>query len=185
MTKRFTHILLLSTCLFVLSFTVQAQKLSFRVIRSDAFKAVDHVRIKSSSHGVLYSDANGHFELTYKDHDTLTLSKEFFHTIHYIIEAKNFDTSHTISLTMTALTPEEIKSAPTSAADINTLQKFDYHFVHDNPSSNSYLKIHAIETLPENKTRAGYQKEFKIGTVPLDHTTVERKAGTKSAYKLK
>lgn len=181
---KFTLSLFLFACFFVLSFTLQAQKLSFKVIRSDAFKTVDHVQVKSSSHGVFYSDANGHFTLTYKDHDTLTLSKEFFHTIHYIIEAKNFDTSHTISLTMTALTKEEIDNSPASTSDINTLQKFDYHFVHDNPSSGSYLKIHAMESLPENKTRAGYQKEFKIGTVPLDHTTVERNAG-KSAYKLK
>jgi hypothetical protein len=183
MKTRFTFYSILSACFFSLSFTIQAQQLSFKVIRSDAFKAVDHVQIKSSFHGVFYSDANGHFRLTYKDHDTLTLSKEKFHTILYVIEAKNFDTSHTISLTMTALSSEELKNEPIS--DINTLQKFDYHFVHDNPSSNSYLKIHAMESLPENKTRAGYQKEFKIGTVPLSHTTVERKADSKSSYKLK
>ncbi|MBC7486206.1 MAG: hypothetical protein H7282_05605, partial [Cytophagaceae bacterium] len=51
--------------------------------------------------------------------------------------------------------------------------------------SDSYLKIHAMESLPENKTRSGYQKEFKIGTMPLSHTTVERKADSKSSYKLK
>ena len=163
--------------------TLQAQKLSFKVIRSDAFKAVDHVKIKSSSHGTFYSDANGYFELSYKNHDTLTLSKESFHTIHYVIEAKNFDSTHTISLTMTALSNEELQNTP--ASDINTLQKFDYHFVHDNPTNDSYLKIHAMETLPENKKRTGYQKEFKIGTVPLNHTTIERKADSKSDYKLK
>jgi hypothetical protein len=175
--------LLVLVCLVAVSTTLQAQKLSFKVIRSDAFKAVDHVQIKSSSHGTFYSDANGYFQLSYKDHDTLTLSKDMFHTIHYVIEAKNFDTSHTISLTMTALTKEEAQSAP--ASDINTLEKFDYHFVHDNPTSDSYLKIRAMQTLPENKTRSGYQKEFKIGTIPLDHTTVERKADSKSSYKLK
>lgn len=174
---------LLFVCLFTLSAAVSAQKLSFKVIRSDAFKAVDHVQIKSSSHGTFYSDANGCFQLSYKDHDTLTLSKDMFHTIHYVIEAKNFDTSHTISLTMTALTKEEAQNTP--ASDISSLQKFDYHFVHDNPTSDSYLKIHAMESLPENKTRSGYQKEFKIGTVPLSHTTVERKADSKSSYKLK
>ncbi len=173
----------LLVCFFLATTAIQAQKLSFKVIRSDAFKPVDHVQIKSSSHGTFYSDANGHFQLSYKNHDTLTLSKEMFHTIHYVIEAKNFDTSHTISLTMTALTKEEAQHAP--ASDISNLQKFDYHFVHDNPSSDSYLKIHAMESLPENKTRSGYQKEFKIGTVPLNHTTIERKADSKSSYKLK
>jgi len=175
--------ILLFICFFALPSTIQAQKLSFKVIRSDAFKTVDHVQVKSSSHGTFYSDANGYFQLTYKDHDTLTLSKENFHTILYIIEAKNFDTSHTISLTMTALAPGEAPN--TSSSDISSLQKFDYHFVHDNPKSDSYVKIHALESLPGNKTRAGYQKEFKIGTVPLDHTTVERKADSKSSYKLK
>ncbi|MDB5271648.1 MAG: hypothetical protein JWO58_15 [Chitinophagaceae bacterium] len=170
------------TCLMVLSVSLHAQKLNFRVIRSDAWKAVDHVQIKSSYHGTLYSDANGNFELSYKDHDTLRLSKELFHTILYIIEAKNFDTTHTISLTMTPLSQEEIQNGP--ASDISNLQKFDYHFVHDN-TSDSYLKIHAMESLPANKTRVGYQKEFKIGTVPLDHTTVEHKANTPSSYKLK
>lgn len=174
---------ILFVCFFVFSTIIQAQTLSFKVIRSDAFKAVDHVKIKSSSHGVFYSDANGHFQLSYKNHDTLTLSKDGFHTIHYVIEAKNFDTTHTISLTMTALSAEEMRNAP--ASDISNLQKFDYHFVHDNPTNDSYLRIHAMETLPENKTRTGYQKEFKIGTVPLNHTTVERKADSKSSYKLK
>ena len=183
MNIRLTPSVILFLGFFAVSAAVQAQILSFKVIRSDAFKAVDHVKIKSSSHGVFYSDANGHFQISYKDHDTLTLSKENFHTIHYVIEAKNFDTTHTISLTMTALSAEELKNAPTS--DISNLQKFDYHFVHDNPSSDSYLKIHAMETLPENKTRTGYQKEFKIGTVPLNHTTIERKADSKSEYKLK
>ncbi|MDB5257124.1 MAG: hypothetical protein JWM14_1819 [Chitinophagaceae bacterium] len=183
MKTRFTLFFFSLVCFFALSATLQAQKLSFKVIRSDAFKTIDHVQIKSSSHGTFYSDANGHFELTYKDHDTLTLSKDLFHTIHYVIEAKNFDTSHTISLTMTALSKEEAQNAP--ASDISNLQKFDYHFVHDNPTSDSYLKIHAMESLPENKTRSGYQKEFKIGTVPLSHTTVERKADSKSSYKLK
>ncbi|MBC7488513.1 MAG: hypothetical protein H7282_17370, partial [Cytophagaceae bacterium] len=171
--------ILLFACLLIVSSTLQAQKLSFRVIRSDAFKSVDHVQIKSSSHGTFYSDANGYFQLSYKNHDTLTLSKDLFHTIHYVIEAKNFDTSHTISLTMTALSKEEAQNAP--ASDISSLQKFDYHFVHDNPTSDSYLKIHAMESLPENKTRSGYQKEFKIGTMPLSHTTVERKADSKSS----
>ncbi len=181
--KRITLSAILFVCFLVTAATVQAQTLSFKVIRSDAFKAVDHVKIKSSSHGVFYSDASGHFQLSYKNHDTLTLSKENFHTIHYVIEAKNFDTTHTISLTMTELSAEELQN--TSAADISSLQKFDYHFVNDNPSSDSYLKIHAMETLPENKKRTGYQKEFKIGTVPLNHTTVERKADSKSDYKLK
>ncbi len=183
MKTKFTLSTLSFICFFVLSYTLHAQKLSFKVIRSDAFKAVDHVQVKSSSHGIFYSDANGHFQLNYKDHDTLTLSKENFHTILYVIEAKNFDTTHTICLTMTMLSAGELQNAPSS--DISNLQKFDYHFVHDNPSSDSYLKIHALESLPENKTRSGYQKEFKIGTVPLSHTTVERKADSKSSYKLK
>jgi len=174
---------LLLVCFLVLSTALQAQTLSFKVIRSDAFKAVERVQIKSSSHGVFYSDASGYFQLSYKNHDTLTLNKEGFHTIHYVIEAKNFDTTHTISLTMTALSAEELQNVP--ASDISNLQKFDYHFVHDNPSSDSYLRIHAMETLPENKARSGYQKEFKIGTVPLNHTTVERKADSKGTYKLK
>ncbi|MDF2455892.1 MAG: hypothetical protein K0R51_1885 [Cytophagaceae bacterium] len=183
MNTKLTLSSLILVCFFVFSTTLQAQTLSFKVIRSDAFKAVDHVKIKSSSHGVFYSDANGHFQLSYQNHDTLTLTKDGFHTIHYVIEAKNFDTTHTISLTMTALSAEELQHAP--ASDISSLQKFDYHFVHDNPSSDSYLKIHAMETLPENKARTGYQKEFKIGTVPLNHTIIERKADSKSEYKLK
>ncbi|HSZ72679.1 MAG TPA: hypothetical protein VK750_08375, partial [Cytophagaceae bacterium] len=112
------------------------------------------------------------------------LSKESFHPILYIIEARNFDTSHAISLTMTPLPKGELQNTPSS--DISNLQKFDYHFVHDNPKGDSsYVKIHAMESLPGNKTRVGYQKEFKIGTVPLDHTTVEHKDNSKSSYNLK
>jgi hypothetical protein len=139
------------------------------------------VQIKSSFHGTFYSDANGHFELSYKDHDTLTLSKESFHTILYIIEAKNFDTAHTISLTMTPLSKGEKQQV--NPSDIGDLQKFDYHFIHDNHDS-SYVKIRAMESLPANKTRIGYQKEFKIGTVPLNHTQLQSPDG-KEAYNLK
>ena len=161
------------------STTVTAQKIQFKVIHEETWKALEQVEIKSSAHGILYTDANGHFSLTYQNHDTLTLSKEHYHTIHYLIEAHNFDTSHTISLSLAALKKGETNTIP----DISNLQKFDYHFVHDNPGHDSFLKIHAMESLPASQSRAN-QKEFKIGAVPLNHTQVQPVTGP-GYYKLK
>jgi hypothetical protein len=173
----------LSSVLFVmiLSFA-EGQTLRFKVIQSSNFQGIAHVEIKSSFDRTFYSDSTGHFEIQYKDHDTLTLSKAYYHTIHYLIEAKNFDASHTITLSMTA----DAEGNHQSSSDINTLQKFEYHFIHDQAPENNYLKIHVMEHTPGVNARTGAQKEFKIGSIPLEHSTLKsNKTGAHSTYQLK
>jgi hypothetical protein len=173
--------LLFSLLYFGIVAAVQAQTLRFKVIHSENFQGIAHVEIKSSFDRTFYTDSTGHFEIQYKDHDTLTLSKAHFHTIHYLIEAKNFDASHTITLSMTAAAENE-----NSSADINTLQKFEYHFIHDQAPENNYLKIHVMEHAPGVNARTGNQKEFKIGAIPLKHSTISHsQTGTNSQYQLK
>ncbi len=170
--------------LFLMTFSlVHAQTLHFKVIHSDNFQGIAHVEIKSSFDRILYTDSSGHFEIQYKDHDTLTLSKENYHTIFYLIEAKNFDPTHTITLSMTAA-PKGEKLNPN---DIKTLQNFEYHFIHDQEPSTNYLKIHVMEHTPGANARKKNPQEFKIGSLPLNHHSGinHSKTGTESNYKLK
>ena len=166
---------------FSIAFTSLAQTLRFKVIHSTNLKGIDHVSIKDNK-GVIYSDENGLFSLKYVNHDTLTLSKENYHTIYYLIEAKNFDAAHTISLSMSAATP-----STSTGSSINNLQKFEYHFVHDQEPENNYLKIHALEHTPSVEARNQNPQAFKIGAIPLEHTTVEKHTTPEvdSDYKLK
>lgn len=177
------HLLISILCFFSFVNTIEAQTLRFKVIHSDNFQGIAHVEIKSSFDRIFYTDSSGHFEIQYKDHDTLTLSKEHYHTIFYLIEAKNFDPAHTITLSMTAAPKDE----KVNTNDIKSLQSFEYHFIHDQDPSTNYLKIHVMEHTPGANVRKKNPQEFKIGSVPLNHHSSinHSKTGTKSQYNLK
>jgi len=179
---KYLFLLFFAPCILILS-SAHAQTLRFKVIHSENFRGIDKVEIRSTFAPVIYTDAKGDFSLNYKDHDTLILTKDHYRMIFYVIEAKNFDPTHTISLTMTATG----ETANPNSTDIKTVQKFEYHFVHDQEPENNYIKIHAMEHTPSSISTKDTKQEFKIGSIPLNHAKVSKEQNSESSsdYNLK
>src|SRR5690242_7438240 len=90
----------ISIVLLLVTFNVMAQKEHFRVVDAATNKPVYGVKIKSfSTHDlVTFSNDSGYFNITVRENDTLSISKDYYHTMYVTINMKNFDSLHTIVL---------------------------------------------------------------------------------------
>ena len=122
---------------------VQAQKITFRLVNAVSLQPVEGAVLKSylGTNSIVMSDKYGHITIQLRENDTLTISKEYYHPLYLFVKAKNFDTTHVISINM--LPSKDIHE--TAKSNFTNLTDFDYHFVHDKIGDESHLKIKGFE----------------------------------------
>ncbi len=131
-----------------------SQKVTFKLINASNQQPIQGASMRSFLDTSLYlkSDAFGHFTCQLRENDTLTFSKDYCHPIYLFVKAKNFDSTHVISINM--LPSKEIHQPIKS--NFKSLSYFNYHFVHDTIGDNSHLKITGFE----NKTAADVRNDM-------------------------
>jgi hypothetical protein len=160
-----------------------AQKITFKLINAATLQPIEGASLKSFLDSSLHlkSDVFGHFTVQLKENDTLTISKEYYHPLYLFVKAKNFDSTHVVSINM--LPSKEIHEPIKS--NFKSLSDFDYHFVHDKVGDDSHLKIVGFE----HKTAADVRNDMLHTTKDPNglHITpvLHHKYKGESLYKLK
>jgi hypothetical protein len=151
--------------LFLLFFSSQAfcQNLHFKVVNAESLEGISLAKVSSSLNksSVTYTNAYGIILFSYLPGDTITISKNNYHSIHLYIPYINVDTMHIITVSMVP-SPGDITP---KLKDMSSLSMFEYHFVHKSEEKKN-LKIQVFE----NKV-AQQQREispFKIADVHLN-----------------
>ena len=165
---------------FITIQALQAQTIQFKVIDVHTWKGLGHVEIETSKQGKLVSNEDGTFQLRLINDDTIKLTKQNYHTLYFLMEAKNFDTSHVISISMASSQGE------TPSSDISTLQNFEYTFTKGASTNDNYFNIRIMESTKGAAFRSDVKpQEFVIGTTPLNHISIHGGGSPDQTYKLK
>ncbi len=152
--------LLIFCSIFLLSTVIGfAQKVTLKLVNASSLQAIEGASLKSfldaGFHGT--SDKYGHITVQLKENDTLTISKNYYHPLYLYIKAKNFDSTHVISINMV---PSKDIHEPVKG-DFHTLSDFDYHFVHDKIGDDSHLKVIGYEHQDASQTRTDLMHSTK------------------------
>jgi hypothetical protein len=153
---------ILLAILLGISATMLANKVTFKLVNASTLLPIEGVSMKSSLDTSLHlrSDKYGHITFSLRDKDTLIFIKDFYHPIYIFAKAKNFDSTHVISINMI---PSKDIHEPLKG-NFQSLSDFNYHFVHDEAKSNSQLKISAYEHVDAAQVR-------KLSTDSLNHNS--------------
>lgn len=165
---------LLSIAFLFITLNTLAQKEHFRIVDAATQKPIYGVMIKSfSSHDVVtFSNDSGYFNINVKATDTISISKDYYHTMYVTIDIKNFDSLHVITL---FLAPSKQKTNAVLSGNLGGLQYFEYQFAHNDPAQNSTIGLKVYEPSEAIDVRmelASGHDDFRIGNINVDHMNI-------------
>jgi hypothetical protein len=149
--------------MFFTTSVVSAQKLHFKVVNAESLEGLPEAKVTSAiqKNYLTYTNPSGGINLNYLPGDTITISKNNFHSIHLYIPHANIDTVHIITVSMV---PGQENSAP-NVKQISNLSMFEYYFVHKTEEKNN-LKVQVFEN--KNAAQQRQNSSFKIASVHLN-----------------
>jgi hypothetical protein len=154
---------LLVIILFFTTSAINAQKLHFKVVNAESLEGLAEAKVTSALQKkyITYTNATGGIHLNYLPGDTITISKNDFHSIHLYIPHANIDTVHVITVSMV---PGQENNTP-NVKQFSNLSMFEYYFVHKTEEKNN-LKVQVFEN--KNAAQQRQNSSFKIASVDLN-----------------
>ena len=139
-----------------------SQKLHFKVVNAESLEGLLQAKITCSLHkdSIIFTNQTGDFSLNYFKGDTITISKNNFHTIHLYLPQINVDTLHIITVGMVAGNENNL-----NVKNIAGLPMFEYYFVHKKEEQNN-VKVQVFENPYVVEQRQN--GSFKIASIHLN-----------------
>jgi len=161
-----------------------AQKEHFRILDAATNKPIYGVKIKSFlTHDlVTFSNDSGYFDIKIKANDTISISKDYYHTMYVTINMKNFDSTHTLILLMA---PSKSQNNQVLSGNLGGLQYFEYEFAHTNPNQDSNIGLKVYEPNEAVDVRmdlAESRQDFRFGNINVDHINLHPKHDHPNQY---
>jgi hypothetical protein len=162
---------IISVFILLIAFNAMAQKEHFQIVDASTNKPIYGVKIKSflTRDLVTFSNDSGYFNITIKANDTLSISKDYYHTMYVTVNMKNFDSLHTLIL---ILAPSKQKSNQVLTSNLGGLQYFEYQFSHTDPKQDSNIGLRVYEPKEAVDVRmdlATGHNDFRFGNINVDH----------------
>jgi ABC-type antimicrobial peptide transport system permease subunit len=138
------------------------QMLHFKVVNAESLKPIPEAKVTSSANkgSVMFTNIGGDLILKYLPGDTISISKNAFHSIHLYLPKVNVDSVHVITISMVPGLEDNA-----DVKKISGLPMFEYYFVHtDEDKSN--LKVQVFEN--KNAIQQRQSNAFKIASIHLN-----------------